>query len=429
MSKIKKFFYKRSILFLLIGGVLIALAFLTQYYPAQTDITANASNTLSDRSQKLLKTLDTPVMIVAYIPMASPTRQPINQLIKRYQQHKYDLSIIFKDPQQELAAVKKFNIGKQGLIIVKYKGRIEKITFLDESSLTNALLQLSSSSERWISFLTGHGERYASGKANFDLGLFSQALAHRNIKTQSLDLVQIEKIPDNTALLVLSTPSIPLLSGEINLIKNYLDKGGNLLLLTDPDDRFLTEILQKLGVSQHKGSIIDNSSGLYGIDDHSFVLVSDYNRHPITKGMKTITVYPQAAALTITQKTEFFAEPFLKTLDQAQINKTKGSLTVGIALTRNLKQGTQQRIAVLGDGDFLSNTFLGNVGNLELGLRLFNWLIHDDQFIEIPLKTAKDKQLILSTFSIAIMGFGFLFILPLSLIAIGFFIGYRRKNL
>ena len=140
--------------------------------------------------------------------------------------------------------------------------------------------------------------------------------------------------------------------------------------------------------------------------------------------MKTITVYPQTAALTITQKTEFFAEPFLKTVDQT----TKGSLTLGMVLTRNLKQGTQQRIAVLGDGDFLSNTFLGNVGNLELGLRLFNWLLHDDQFIEIPLKTAKDKQLILSTFSIAVMGFGFLFILPLSLIAIGFFIGYRRKN-
>ena len=227
---------------------------------------------------------------------------------------------------------------------------------------------------------------------------------------------------------MLSTPSIPLLTGEIKIIKNYLDKGGNLLVLTDPDDRFLKEILQKLGISQQKGSIVDNSSDLYGIDDHSFVLVSHYNRHPITKGMKTITVYPQAAALTMTHKTEFFAEPFLKTLDQAQINKTKGSLTLGIALTRNLKQGTQQRIAVLGDGDFLSNTFLGNVDNLELGLRLFNWLIHDDQFIEIPFKTAKDKQLILSKFTIAVMGFGFLFILPLSLITIGFFIGYWRKN-
>ncbi|MCK5925815.1 MAG: GldG family protein [Methylococcales bacterium] len=429
MSKIKIFLRKRSISLLLIGLLLSTLAFLTQHYSAQIDISANASNTLSPRSQQLLNTLDSPVNITAYIPVSAPIRPQISQLILRYQQHKKDISFVFIDPQHDLKAAKSLNIGKQGLIVVHYKGRIEKITFLDESSLSNALLQLSVSSERWVSFLTGHGERHASGKANFDLGLLSQELARRNIKTQSLDLVQIEKIPDNTALLVLSTPSIPLLSGEINLIKNYLDKGGNLLLLTDPDDRFLTEILQKLGVSQHKGSIIDNSSGLYGIDDHSFVLVSDYNRHPITKGMKTITVYPQAAALTITQKTEFFAEPFLKTLDQAQINKTKGSLTVGIALTRNLKQGTQQRIAVLGDGDFLSNTFLGNVGNLELGLRLFNWLIHDDQFIEIPLKTAKDKQLILSTFSIAIMGFGFLFILPLSLIAIGFFIGYRRKNL
>ena len=424
MSKIKIFLRKRSISLLLIGLLLSTLAFLTQHYSAQIDISANASNTLSPRSQQLLNTLDSPVNITAYIPVSAPIRPQISQLILRYQQHKKDISFVFIDPQHDLKAAKSLNIGKQGLIVVHYKGRIEKITFLDESSLSNALLQLSVSSERWVSFLTGHGERHASGKANFDLGLLSQELARRNIKTQSLDLIQIEKIPDNTALLVLSTPSIPLLSGEIDLIQNYITQGGNLLLLTDPDDRFLNEILQKLGVGQQKGAIVDNSSRLYGIDDDSFVLVSDYNRHPITKGMKTITVYPQTAALTITQKTEFFAEPFLKTVDQT----TKGSLTLGMVLTRNLKQGTQQRIAVLGDGDFLSNTFLGNVGNLELGLRLFNWLLHDDQFIEIPLKTAKDKQLILSTFSIAIMGFGFLFILPLSLIAIGFFIGYRRKN-
>ncbi|MCK5897995.1 MAG: Gldg family protein [Methylococcales bacterium] len=424
MSKIKIFLRKRSISLLLIGLLLSTLAFLTQHYSAQIDISANASNTLSPRSQQLLNTLDSPVNITAYIPVSAPIRPQISQLILRYQQHKKDISFVFIDPQHDLKAAKSLNIGKQGLIVVHYKGRIEKITFLDESSLSNALLQLSVSSERWVSFLTGHGERHASGKANFDLGLLSQELARRNIKTQSLDLIQIEKIPDNTALLVLSTPSIPLLSGEIDLIQNYITQGGNLLLLTDPDDRFLNEILQKLGVGQQKGAIVDNSSRLYGIDDDSFVLVSDYNRHPITKGMKTITVYPQTAALTITQKTEFFAEPFLKTVDQT----TKGSLTLGMVLTRNLKQGTQQRIAVLGDGDFLSNTFLGNVGNLELGLRLFNWLLHDDQFIEIPLKTAKDKQLILSTFSIAVMGFGFLFILPLSLIAIGFFIGYRRKN-
>lgn len=84
---------------------------------------------------------------------------------------------------------------------------------------------------------------------------------------------------------------------------------------------------------------------------------------------------------------------------------------------------------VIGDGDFLANTYLGNAGNLDLGLRLFNWLTFDDQFIDIPAKTASDRKLQLTENTVMVMGFGFLVILPLLLIATGIFIWRRRKSL
>ena len=413
-------FLRKGVKWLIVSSVLIVLAFFTQRYYLQMDMSDNAGNTLSKTSQKLLKTLDDAVDIKVYIRPSAALQQQIEQLVQRYQRHKANISLKFIDPQTNLAAVKDLNIGKQGLIVVRYKGRMEKINFLDETSLSNAFLQLAHSNERWVSFLIGHGERHPQGKANFDLGLFSQELARRNINTQALNLPQLKGIPDNTALLVLSAPSVALLAGEIDIIQGYIKRGGNLLILSDPDTRHLDSTMQLLGVRQEKGHVMDNGTRLYAIDDPSFVLVSQYTNHPVTKGLQTMTLYPQAAGLTaLKTQVEFSRESLLKTEDQ---------IVLAMALTRSLTSGTQQRIVIFGDGDFLSNTFLGNVGNLNLGLRLFNWLTHNDQFIEIPLKTPKDNRLSLTPFMMGIMGGGFLFVLPVTFIIVGFLIDYRRKR-
>jgi ABC-type uncharacterized transport system involved in gliding motility auxiliary subunit len=85
-------------------------------------------------------------------------------------------------------------------------------------------------------------------------------------------------------------------------------------------------------------------------------------------------------------------------------------------------------VAVIGDGDFLSNTYLGNSGNLDLGLRLFTWLTGDDELIAITARTAPDATLELSRAATLAIGFGFLFVLPVLLLAAGGRIWYRRRR-
>ena len=55
----------------------------------------------------------------------------------------------------------------------------------------------------------------------------------------------------------------------------------------------------------------------------------------------------------------------------------RGPLDLGFALSRLSPRPDrrEQRAVVIGDGDFLSNRFLGNGGNRELGQRVFNWLL------------------------------------------------------
>ena len=422
----------------LIGGV----AALTHRFTGQIDITSNASNTLSDTSQKILATLSDKVEITAYLKKDATIRLQIEQLIARYQAHKANINLTFVDPASIPEKTRELNIGSEGGILIEYQGRLERLVFIDEASLTNALLQLANANERWVSFLSGHGERAPDGIANFDLGSFGKALDQHKIKAQPLNLATVQAIPHNSNLLVISAPAVPLMEGELTLIKQYIDKGGNLLLLTDPNNANLNPLLDMLGVRVLAGTLVDGQSKLYGIDDPSFVLASEYTKHPITKGFKTITVYPATAALEVDATSPFKAEALLSSAKQSWTEtnviagkirfdaggvEKAGPLNFAYALTRTINKDTEQRIVVVGDGDFLSNTYIGNVGNLDMGLRMVNWLIHDDKFIDIPAKTTPDSNLQLSPTAIAVLSFGFLIILPVLLLVTGFFV-WRRRN-
>jgi ABC-type uncharacterized transport system involved in gliding motility auxiliary subunit len=435
------YFKNLSITFLLLA-LLSGLAFLSYRYNSEIDLTANNNNTLSTATQKVLASLSEPVTITVYIKTAHPLKQQIKPLLERYRRYKANLKIQFVDPEINLAKARELNVGSQGLTLVEYQGRSEKIAFLDESSLTNALLQLANSKQRWVSFLSGHGERSPTGKANFDLGSFGQELSRHAIKISALNLAEVAAIPDNSALLVLAAPRVALLAGELQLIQDYLKQGGNLLLLTDPDEHYLDTITQQLGIHKLPGTLVDDSSKLYGINDPSFVLVTHYQRHSITQEMQNITVYPMASALAVDKNkgfdavSLFFSSPqsWTETATDGEIHfdanskERHGPLPIAFALTRGIKGKNEQRIVVIGDGDFLSNTFLGNVGNSEIGVRIANWLTHDDQFIDVPIKAAVGKSLQLSQLAVGIMGFGFLLILPLGLMGTGFWVWQNRRR-
>lgn len=419
------------------------LAWLSTRYPLETDITANAGNTLSPASVKLLASMSDKLTITVYIKKDQPIRRQIAQLVDRYKRHKPDLDLVFIDPDTQPEKTRELAIGAAGAILIDYQGRTEKLTFIDESSLTNALLQLANAHERWITFLTGHGERSVEGQANFDLAQFGKELARRKINAQTINLATLPAIPDNSALLVMTAPAVPLLANEIEIINRYIDQGGNLLVLTDPDAKHLDILEQRLGIHRLPGAIMDGSTQLYGISDPSFVLVAEYAPHAITQGFQTTTIYPAAAALEMDAESDFQAEAILSSADQswtetgpikgdvqfdADGDEKQGPLPLAYALTRPGNETTQQRIVVVGDGDFLSNAYIGNVGNLDMGLRMINWLIHDDRFIDIPAKTATDKSLQLTSTSVAVIGFGFLIVIPLVLMGTGFLIWRKRKQ-
>ncbi|MGB9429650.1 MAG: GldG family protein [Gammaproteobacteria bacterium] len=442
------------ILFLVVIGL---IAWLSTHYVYQADWTYGHRNSLSPASVQLLNTLNSPLSFTAYARDNAVLREAIRRFVGKYKSVKKDTALTFVNPDTNPEEARRQGITTDGELVIGYQGRTEKILVsqINELNVTNAIESIARSVDRYVVFLTGDGERDPLGQHNFDLGDFGTQLTQKGFKIETLNLAATPTIPTNIAVLVIAGPQANLLPGTVNIIRDYVKRGGNLLWLSDPGSLYgLDPLATDLGISFGKGTIVDPDSQLIGITNPTVVLVAKYNpASAITRDFTTATLFAGATAISTDPRSGWQADGFLQTLPHSWLETGKlqgdvkydpahgdklGPLTIGVSLTREVKQATagkdseqksaEQRVVVTGDGDFLSNAYLNNGGNLGLGLNIMNWVAHDDSFININPQSAPDRTLSLSRSAESLISLGFLFVLPLLLIACGLIIWSRRRR-
>ena len=433
---------------ILFSGIIGMLAWLSTVYVYQADWTASSRNTVSEDTRKLLDGMQAPIDITAFVQENKLLRTQIQDVIGSYQRFKDNISLQFVNPDTAPERVRELGISVNGELVISYAGRSENIRKLSEQQLTNALLRLSRQDSRWIVFVAGHGERSPFGETNHGLGMFGKELERKGYNIQTVNLAETE-IPWNTHTLVLASPRVTLLPGEISRLQEYLEEGGNLLWLAEPgEQQGLESLAEQFGIEFLPGRVVDASAQMFGVDNPEFVVVTGYPRHAITNDMETVTLFPEAVALEINDTQEWDSLPLLLTLERSwtELGKLEGDISfdpgtderagplqIGTLLTRERtivegQDAIQQRVIIIGDGDFLSDTYLGNAGNLDLGLNLTHWLSHDETLIDIHVKSAPDTSLVLGKVSKAVIGLGFLLGLPALLLLSGLVIWARRRR-
>lgn len=445
----------QHLLFLLLFGLAIGLlAWLSLRYPLQADWTASGRNTLSTPSQTFLARLEGPIRITAYVRDHSPLQEGISRLIDRYQRYKPDIVLTFVNPDLLPDQARQLGITEDGELLVEYAGRRETLQHPGEQALTEILQRLSRRQDRLVLFLEGHGERKPQGAANHDLGSFGRELAKIGIQTRPLDSTAEPHIPAEADGLVIASPQLPLSSDEIRAVLDYVQQGGNLLWLLEPaDPSGLQALAALLGITILPGVVVDADTPRLGISHPAFIPIADYGPHPMTAPLRSPALLPQAVALDSQPLADWRTAVLMESQSSTWTEtgslegkiqfdsgtaERSGPLTVGLALFRPLPSvsaeasepgnHSEQRLVIIGDGDFLSNTYLGNGANLELGLNIFNWLVLDEAQITLPPRTVPDPSLHLSESALALLAAFFLVILPVGLMASGWLIWFRRRR-
>ena len=442
----------RGLIVLAVLAAAVCIAFLSTRYRFESDWSAGDSASLSVPTTLLLDSLGDPIDVTSYARPDGGLRNVIADFVARYQHRKADISLRFVDPDSDPEAMRDAGIRIDGEMQVTYHGRNERLVVLSENEFSKALMRLSRARERVVGFLDGDGERHPLGKANADVGQFVMTLGGQGVRSVPLALAAIGKIPQNIDLLVIANPQIKLADNVIGEVVDYVDRGGHLLWLTEPgEDVGLGALWAALSLRALPGRVVDGNGEAFGLGDPSFVAISQYPKQAIDQDFALTTLFPQAAALASVPDPQWKLESILKSSAQSwnetgpmpktgepsanisqDINagEVPGPLDLGFALSRSSPSPdhSEQRVVVIGDGDFLSNTYLGNAGNREFGLRVFNWLLQDDSLINIPERIVRDRQLALTQTSLNLIGLFALILLPGALVASGIFIRWRRRR-
>jgi len=274
-----------------------------------------------------------------------------------------------------------------------------------------------------------------------------ERLASIGLNSEDLSLVTNPRIGDDVDVLVIADPRRPYFPGEIAGLLEYINQGGSLLWVTEigvtrQSGSGLQALSLELGAEPMPGIIIDTASQAANTGSASFVILNSFAQHPVTQGLNSPVLLPQAKALAITPLAGQTLLPLLQTPEASwtetgalegaiqfdeNSDEQSGPLVVGVTIEREIK-GKQQRIAVIGDADFASDQFIGNGGNLAFSESLLLWLSGETDALTFVTLPAPDANLNLSSRSIVMISVALLFVLPALLFIVAGIAVWRRRR-
>jgi ABC-type uncharacterized transport system involved in gliding motility auxiliary subunit len=434
---------RNALFVLLLCTIAGGLSYFSARYHVQHDVTYTGSNSLSANSIEVLKQLNNPLSITVYATeqdaRLGDIRKIIRDFLSLYQRYKNDIKLTFIDPEKEPEKAREARIQMNGEMVIEYAGRSEHLTQINEQLVSSTLLRLAHTQSQQLMYLSGHGERKLDGIANFDLGApFGAKLKQNGYQLSPLNLALAQAVPDNISALVITQPQVDMLPGEVDKLLRYVEKGGNILWLIDAEPLHgLERLAEKLDLILIPGIIIDPAAKEMRAPA-TWSIGANYTPHPITNNFNLITAFPNARPLVWNETSDWQRHALLDVASRGWISRsgkekfdrahdTPGPVSIATALQRNIHD-KEQRIVVVGSGAFLSNTFAGNGGNVDLGVNMVNWLAGEEHLITLQPRSSKDSTLTLSRTQLGIIGIACLLVVPLLLAAWGIFLWWKRRH-
>jgi len=444
---------------LAVMAILGMLNFLSVRYAVRLDLTETKLFTLAKQSQEVVKNLQKPVKVLLFEREVNPADRA---LLESYRRYSSQFSFEFIDPQVQLGLAQKFGVQSPPEVHLELGEKRQFIQSLREEALsevklTNAIEQLTSDRTDKIYFLQGHRERSLEESAN---GL-SQALAALKNKSfigEPLTLTQKSTIPKDAAVIVVAGPKQSLFKEEEKALREYLNKGGSLLLMVDPSTNpGLDNLLKEWGVKLDNRLAVDASGAGRLINlGPATPLITNYGQHPITKDFSggisfyqlarpiDVEIIPGIASsnLLVTDERSW-AESDLEN-KQLQFNPESdrpGPLTIGVALNRPVNSPTKSpsptpetenkaepRLVVLGNSSFATNSWFSKELNGDVFLNSVTWLSkRDAQVLSIRPKEQKNRRINLTAGQAKTVGWLALAIVPFIGFAIAAIIWWLRR--
>ncbi len=441
-------FIASSLLLCLIG----ATNYIFYKKPAQLDLSLNKSNSLSDKSKKILASMKDNLSFKLFA--TKDDGQAVIALLDVYKLSKPDIRIEFVDIDLHPEEVKANNITRSMTVLASYRGRTVSLYASSELAITNKLIELNRKEKVVIYYTTNHQELdLNSDKETGGVELFKE-IKNNLIDLRPLNLLTTSTVPGDGTILMILGPKTNFQKNEVTTVDSFLEKGGKLVIALDPDikentNQLLRKMLNKFEISISNSVVIDTKKYVNG--SNGTVPITDVydNAHPITQEFTGTTFFPLTSAITRVDsdkkigifKSVALSSPFpgswqensLKELLNGQVTFQNESDQPGpICMMGSWQEVSSDqnkpraRIIAFGTSQLVSNAYKNYSSNIILFTNSISWLMDDLYLISLDTPTMKANTVYISAPQIRTIFYFSVVFGPL-ILAIISFISYKRR--
>ena len=462
-----------TVLIILLGILLYEASF-------SLDLTSNKRYSLSQNSKKILNKIDDKIEIYAYLDQRKASKVTI-KILEKYPKvsDKIELKYLDRSNQQDRLIIDKYSLqdgnllfkGNNKTILVNssnlkiYQPSKQNYVHSGEKMFSNTIFNLIKNKNNYRLLFTRGGQ---NNTANDNYSKLKTLLQNEGYELKETALNnKIE--PDKNGALVLTAPKKDLSDREIEIIDQFLNNGGDLLIAyptTDETIHQLTNLnnyIKKWGVEKEDGIVVDKqSSFLLG----PYSIIAEVSPHQAVRRLyktKTHVLADKVSNLKIkeTNDNRLSVGPLLKSSpyswrEQKYFGNTKysvqtdnkevnGPLTLAVGITKTsqiskIKKINQQRllnsinqnndspinikdykssnedktkIIILGSSSIVNDKFISQQGNRAFIINCIKWLTSTDQRLDIKSKVVGHKNISLTAIQEQILYYISVLFIPL----------------
>ncbi|MBP0123650.1 MAG: GldG family protein [Nitrospira sp.] len=412
-SQLKAFSSRRStrmganslLMILLFVSILAIVNFLAARHSIRWDLSENQNFSLAPQTNRVLRNLPREVLVTVFTREKDPGYQSYKERLDSYRQASPKITVEFVDPERQPKIAQNYGINRTDTAVFESAGHTVRVTSPSEVELTGALIRVTQDRQKQVLFLEGHGEPSLEDRERTGLSVAKDILLKQGYNVGTLSLLKEAAVPDQTAILVVAGPRRPVTTEEQERIHTYVEKGGHLLLLIDPDTQAgLNPLLTQWGLGVGPGVLVDLQDRL-AQGDLTSLLVRTFTEHEITQDLSAAVLFPLARHITFDEQTgkawdyvplartspNSWAETDIKgrvvNLDEKE--DIKGPLPMAAAISPKVppEEGKPRpAVVVIGNSTFATNAFMNFPGNSDFFLHTAAWLAEERNMMPLVPK-------------------------------------------
>lgn len=293
--------------------------------------------------------------------------------------------------------------------------------------------------------LTGHGETELSDT-------YAGYFTSENIETEQLSILTLDELPEDASAVIINVPTSDISAAEEEKLSAYLDEGGNIILITgalsfnSESMPNLAALAKKVGLESVDGIVIETAQNKYMMYQHYLLpTIGSTSTEPLSLMSESTTYVIANAAHGIISDGTHDVNALLTTSSSAYVKSNlnaetldkedgdiSGAVYIGASVTDEA-DGTRSdsykfvwfSSPALTDESADSWVSGGNSG---MFMAVSGWMCENKINLSIMAKQLQVESLTVTAAQSALWSIVVIFIIPLTVFAIGFVVWWKRRK-